>query len=161
MPALPASAAVWRTARGCQMSDHAAAPTAPDAAGRLTVRRALVLFAHGARDPEWAQPLRRVRTAVHAAAPDLRVDLAFLEFMQPDLATCFDRLVADGYRHVIVLPMFLAQGGHLKRDVPLLISDLQRRNPTVRCELATAIGEAPDVVQAMASHALALLEHKR
>ena len=30
-------------------------------------KNALILFAHGARDPEWANPMRRVQAAVRAA----------------------------------------------------------------------------------------------
>ena len=117
---------------------------------------ALILFAHGARDPEWAEPMRRVCAAVCEQAPQMRVELAFLEFMQPDLRACAESLVADGVERVLVLPMFIARGGHLKRDVPLLLEELQQRNPHARFELAAAVGEAESVVQAMARHALAL-----
>lgn len=117
---------------------------------------ALILFAHGARDPEWAEPMRRVCAAVREQAPQMRVELAFLEFMQPDLRACAESLVADGVERILVLPMFIARGGHLKRDVPLLLEELRQRNPHVRFELAAAVGEAESVVQAMARHALAL-----
>ncbi len=117
---------------------------------------ALILFAHGARDPEWAEPMRRVCVAVREQAPRMRVELAFLEFMRPDLRACAESLLADGVERILVLPMFIARGGHLKRDVPLLLEELQQRNPHVRFELAAAIGEAESVVQAMARHALAL-----
>ena len=71
----------------------------------------LILFAHGARDPEWAAPVRRVQTAIRQRAPSLRVELAFLEFMAPDLAACGADLVAAGCRDIAILPMFIAQGG--------------------------------------------------
>ena len=117
---------------------------------------ALILFAHGARDPEWAEPMRRVCAAVCEQAPQMRVELAFLEFMQPDLRACAEALLADGVERILVLPMFIARGGHLKRDVPLLLEELQQCNPHTRFELAAAVGEAESVVQAMARHALAL-----
>jgi sirohydrochlorin cobaltochelatase len=117
---------------------------------------ALVLFAHGARDPEWASPMRRVCAAVRAQAPDLRVELAFLEFMAPNLRDSVESLVGDGFERIVVLPMFIAQGGHLKRDVPLLLEELRQLHPQTRFELASAVGEAEAVVQAMAAHVLAL-----
>ncbi|MEF8699959.1 MAG: CbiX/SirB N-terminal domain-containing protein [Candidatus Accumulibacter sp. UW26] len=117
---------------------------------------ALILFAHGARDPEWAEPMRRVCVAVRAQAPQLRVELAFLEFLPPDLRTCAESLIAEGAQRILVLPMFIARGGHLKRDVPLLIDELRLRHPASRFELAAAVGEADRVVQAMVGHALAL-----
>ena len=121
-------------------------------------KTALVLFAHGARDPEWASPMRRVCTAVRAQAPDLRVELAFLEFMAPTLRDCVESLVGDGFERIVVLPMFIAQGGHLKRDVPLLLEDMRQlhSHSPIRFELACAVGEAEAIVQAMAAHVLAL-----
>ena len=121
---------------------------------------ALILFAHGARDPEWASPMRRVCAAVHAQAPELRVELAFLEFMTPTLRDCAQVLLADNYRRLIVLPMFIAQGGHLKHDLPQLIDELREQNPQVSFELAGAVGEVKSVVQAMADHVITLADGK-
>lgn len=120
------------------------------------MRTALILFAHGARDPEWASPMCRVREAVQAQSPALRVELAFLEFMTPVLRDCAKSLLDEGFEHIVVLPMFIAQGGHLKHDVPLLLEELRQRYPQARFELAGAVGEAESVVQAMAAHVLAL-----
>lgn len=114
----------------------------------------LILFGHGARDPEWAAPLQRVRAAIAALAPERRVELAFLEFMTPTLPQCVDALISGGVRKVTVIPMFIAQGGHLKRDVPDMIETLRQRHPGIGLRLAPAIGEAEEVVQAMAGYAL-------
>lgn len=123
-------------------------------------KTALILFAHGARDPEWASPMRRVCAAVHAQAPELRVELAFLEFMTPTLRDCAQILLAENYRRLIVLPMFIAQGGHLKHDLPQLIDELREQNPQVSFELAGAVGEVKSVVQAMADYVITLADGK-
>ena len=115
---------------------------------------------HGARDPEWASPMRRVCAAVHAQAPELRVELAFLEFMTPTLRDCAQVLLAENYRRLIVLPMFIAQGGHLKHDLPQLIDELREQNPQVSFELAGAVGEVKSVVQAMADYVITLADGK-
>lgn len=115
---------------------------------------ALILFAHGARDPEWASPMRRVQATIRQLAPDLVVELAFLEFMTPDLAACAGQLVAGGARRIVVLPMFIAQGGHLKREVPEIIEQLRSTWPDVEFSLGRAIGEDEAVIQAMAAAAL-------
>ncbi|MBL8449421.1 MAG: CbiX/SirB N-terminal domain-containing protein [Dechloromonas sp.] len=118
--------------------------------------QALILFAHGARDPEWALPIRRVQAAVRDQAPDLAVECAFLEFMTPTLSECADALVTRGVARLAILPMFIAQGGHLKRDVPLLVDALRQRHPTVEFVLAPAIGENEAVLRAMAAAAAAM-----
>lgn len=118
------------------------------------MKSALILFAHGARDPEWAAPMRRVQDAVRALQPDVRVELAFLEFMTPTLAECAETLLAEGHDKLTVVPMFIAQGGHLKRDVPALIEQLRSTRKSVEISLLPAIGEQESVVQAMAAAAL-------
>ena len=117
---------------------------------------ALVLFAHGSRDPEWASPMRRVCARLSAQAPALRVELAFLEFIAPSLRDAVELLVVEGFERIVVLPMFIAHGGHLKRDVPLLLDELRALHPQTRFEQAEAIGEAERIVEAMAAHVLAL-----
>ncbi len=119
-------------------------------------KTALILFAHGARDPEWASPLWRVRAAVRAQSPDLRVELAFLEFLAPNLPDCVGSLVPEGFDRIVIVPMFIAQGGHLKNDLPLILNELRQNNPDVLFELAGPVGEAESIVQAMAAHVLIL-----
>ncbi|PKO31230.1 MAG: cobalamin biosynthesis protein CbiX [Betaproteobacteria bacterium HGW-Betaproteobacteria-7] len=115
---------------------------------------ALILFAHGARDPEWANPMRRVQAAVRQRVAEMPVELAFLEFMTPTLADCATALIADGATKIVVMPMFIARGGHLKRDVPELLAALQAAHPGVELTLGEVIGEQEIVVQAMAEASL-------
>lgn len=115
--------------------------------------KAVVLFGHGARDPEWARPMRRTRELLQALAPDVPVELAFLEFMTPTLAEAIDRLVAGGARRIAVVPMFIAQGGHLKSDVPDLVAAARLRHPDCEIVQAPAVGEAESVIAAMAAYA--------
>ena len=119
-------------------------------------KSALILFAHGARDPEWANPMRRVRAAVLQRNPSLCVELAFLEFMSPNLGDCARALVEEGYEAISVVPMFIAQGGHLKNDVPVLMDELRNAHPDIRFVLSPPVGEAEAIVQAMATYAIGL-----
>ena len=115
---------------------------------------ALILFAHGAREPAWAEPLRRVQAAVREQVPGLPVELAFLEFLVPTLADCAAGLVASGARKIVVLPMFIAQGGHLKRNLPDLLEQLCVTHPGCEFVLAPAVGESAAVIRAMAAAAV-------
>ena len=119
-------------------------------------KTALVLFGHGARDPQWATTMRRVAASVLVRAPEMRVEMAFLEFIEPDLAQCSEVLITQGFERIVVVPMFIAQGGHLKKDLPELLNALRQAHPAVNFELAAAVGEADSVVQAMAAHVAAL-----
>jgi sirohydrochlorin cobaltochelatase len=110
----------------------------------------LILFAHGARDPRWAAPFEAVATRVRQARPDAQVRLAFLEFMTPALPDAGAELVAARCTHVHVLPLFLGAGGHVRRDLPLLMDALRTAHPAVAFSLHTAVGEVDSVIDAMA-----------
>jgi sirohydrochlorin cobaltochelatase len=116
--------------------------------------RALVLFAHGARDPRWAEPFEAVAARIRAAAPQLPVALAFLELMTPNLDAAVARLVSEGATGVDVVPLFLGTGGHLRQDLPPLVDALRSAHPGVAIRLHPAIGEHAAVTEAMARAAL-------
>ncbi|PPE65990.1 sirohydrochlorin chelatase [Caldimonas caldifontis] len=111
----------------------------------------IILFAHGARDPAWAQPFQAVRTHVEQLRPDTRVALAFLEFMPPSLPEAAQQLAAQGCAEVQVVPLFLGAGGHVRKDLPHLMQALEKQHPDVRWTLQPAIGEDPEVIAAMAA----------
>ncbi|MEO8485622.1 MAG: CbiX/SirB N-terminal domain-containing protein [Betaproteobacteria bacterium] len=117
--------------------------------------RGVILFAHGARDPAWAEPFEALRDRFAALAADLPVRLAFLEFLPPDLADAARDLVASGCREITIVPAFLGVGGHVRRDVPGKIAEIEREHSGVKVTLARALGEDASVQDAMASAAVA------
>jgi sirohydrochlorin cobaltochelatase len=114
----------------------------------------LILFAHGARDPRWAAPFEAVAARVKAARPQAHVRLAFLEFMSPGLVEAGAQLVALGCTHIAVLPMFLGAGGHVRKDLPLLMDEMRAAHAAVGFSLHSAVGEIDSVVAAMADAAV-------
>jgi sirohydrochlorin cobaltochelatase len=112
--------------------------------------RALVLFAHGARNDEWAQPFRRLVAELGERLPGERIVLAFLELMPPSLPDCAAALYADGVRQLRVVPVFLGVGGHLKSDLPRMVEDLRSRYPDLAIRVDPPIGEQAGVIAAIA-----------
>ncbi|MBL0726712.1 sirohydrochlorin chelatase [Piscinibacter sp. HJYY11] len=116
----------------------------------------LLLFAHGARDPNWALPFEAVAQIVRQQRPGMPVVLAFLEFMSPTLPVAGAALAAQGCTEVAVVPLFLGAGGHVRKDLPALLAELAAVYPQVTWSLQPAIGEVDSVVRAMAEAALKL-----
>ncbi len=114
------------------------------------MKSAIILFAHGARDPEWAQPFHKIRDLVIEQFPATPVKIAFLELMQPSLIDAVAELHAQGIQHITLIPLFLARGGHLKQDLPQLITDIQQHFPAMQIYTAPAIGEAPEILNGIA-----------
>jgi sirohydrochlorin cobaltochelatase len=122
------------------------------------MRKAIILFAHGSRDPAWAEPFERLRDSVKALAPGIDVEIAFLEMMHPNLAATVEALVSLGVQSIAVVPAFMAQGGHLKRDLPLLVEQVRQQYPGLTITLQPTLGEAQPVIDAMARHIAANIQ---
>jgi sirohydrochlorin cobaltochelatase len=111
---------------------------------------AVIVFAHGARDPDWARPIERLAALIGERLPGVRVDCAYLELMQPDLASAVGRAVEAGARRIRIVPAFLAAGGHVKRDLPLAVDALRAAYAGVDFELRPPIGQSDAALAAIA-----------
>jgi sirohydrochlorin cobaltochelatase len=121
--------------------------------------RAVVLFGHGARDPQWADPLRSLQTMlVNRLGESFVVELAFLELMEPSLPDVVRCLCLGGVKRVDIIPVFFGRGGHLKKDFPVLLSDLQCAYPEIEIKATEAVGQWDAMWSALAQEAVSRLK---
>lgn len=123
--------------------------------------RGILLFAHGARDANWARPFEAAAERLReraASQAGTEVRLAFLEFMSPTLREAGTSLAEAGCQQVTVVPLFLGAGGHVRKDLPLLMAELAEQHPQVRWQLSRAVGETDLLIQALADSAWSLAQ---
>jgi sirohydrochlorin cobaltochelatase len=82
--------------------------------------KGIILFGHGARNPEYIEPFKRIRALVAAQQPAVPVEIGFLELTQPPLEASIESLVAQGVTHIKVVPIFFAPGAMCSRLAELL-----------------------------------------
>ena len=110
--------------------------------------KGILLFGHGARNPEWAQPFHRIRDAILVREPESLVEPGFLELMRPTFDEGVDCLVRQGATEIVVVPIFMAAGSHIRKDLPQLAASAMDRHAGLVIELAGPVGEAATVVAA-------------
>jgi sirohydrochlorin cobaltochelatase len=114
--------------------------------------RAVILLAHGSRDPLWRRPVEAV--AQRLAERGMQAGCAYLELEQPDLAACAGELAASGAQAITIVPMFLGTGKHAREDLPVLVARLRADHPAVAFTLQQAVGEDSRVLDLLAAIAL-------
>lgn len=114
-------------------------------------RRAIILFGHGSRDPDWAAPMEALRAQLRAQLPGTDIELAFLELMKPGLAEAVGKLVDRNAVDMTVVPVFLAQGSHVKHDLPALVETLRHAYPERSISVTPSLGEQPEVIAAISA----------
>ena len=117
------------------------------------MKRGIVLFAHGSRDPEWGEPVQKLAGMVAKRDAEASVVTAFLEHLPPPLEGAVAELAARGISNITVVPVFIAQGGHLKQDLPRIVAAIRETHPKLSIKLAPAMGENDAVLEAMADFA--------
>ena len=116
--------------------------------------RAVVLFAHGSRDPLWRKPVETVAARLRERDASAMIACAYLELTEPDLQTAVQTLVNEGARSTRVVPMFLGVGRHAREDLPLLMTELRALYPKVVFELQQPIGEDQRLIDLIADIAM-------
>ncbi len=113
---------------------------------------AIILFGHGARDERWKEPFIKIKEIIQQESPEQRVELAFLELMEPNLETAISDLVNSDVQTIKVVPVFLGQGGHIRKDFPALLEECRKKYPQINLSSQPAVGEDLGVLQAIAKY---------
>ena len=109
----------------------------------------IILFAHGARDPGWARPVERLQRMLRERMPEAMIEAAFLEHMTPTLEDAASGLVARGATELSVVPVFIAQGAHLREDLPRRVEALGVAHPGIPVRIAPPIGEVDTILSSI------------
>jgi len=72
--------------------------------------------------------------------PDLRIEAAFLDLSEPGFDDVVDRLVAEGYSEIVVVPMLLTEAYHAKVDVPQAAERAAARHVDLRINVTSVLG---------------------
>ncbi|MBL1273548.1 MAG: CbiX/SirB N-terminal domain-containing protein [Oceanospirillales bacterium] len=108
--------------------------------------RRIILLAHGSSDKRWRDTFESLAEPTLEAVSNSRI--AYMELAEPSLDTVIREGVAEGAREFTVVPLFLAAGRHLRKDVPAMIEALER-STGASIELSPPIGENPLLGQAI------------
>jgi sirohydrochlorin ferrochelatase len=107
---------------------------------------ALLLIAHGSRNPDANADLVRVAEEVRRRGAYEIVETAFLELAEPTIAAAGQTCVANGARRVVLAPYFLSAGVHVRDDLRRHRDELAARFPDIDFALAEPLGPHPALV---------------
>ncbi|MFB7614560.1 sirohydrochlorin chelatase [Kitasatospora sp. NPDC056181] len=116
-----------------------AAPATAVAAGGP----ALLLIAHGSRDPRHAATVAALVTGVRALRPGLEVATAYLDHCAPRIPQVVSRLAGAG-ADAVAVPLLLNRAFHAKHDIPAAL-----RAAGAGLPVADVLGPSPLLLDAL------------
>jgi sirohydrochlorin ferrochelatase len=106
------------------------------------MKTALLLIAHGSRQPEANADLHHVVEGMRHRGWAV-VEASFLELAEPDIDEGGRRCVEQRAERVVLVPYFLSAGTHVRRDLAAARDRLAARFPAVDFRLAEPLGRHP------------------
>lgn len=111
--------------------------------------RALLVIAHGSRDPRHAATVHALVGRARSLRPGLRVETAFLDFNGPTVSQALASLYLSGVREVVALPLLLTRAFHAKADIPAVLAESAVRLPDLSVRVADVLGPHPLLVASL------------
>jgi sirohydrochlorin cobaltochelatase len=115
----------------------------------------VLIVAHGSRDQAARMEFVEQARAIAAELPDIRVEHAVLEFPgdhAPSIGDAVDALAPTAKR-LVVLPLFLFDAGHVRRDVPAELAAARERSPHLEINILPQVGEDDGLLEVLADRA--------
>ncbi|MFD1733491.1 sirohydrochlorin chelatase [Deinococcus malanensis] len=104
---------------------------------------AVVLAAHGSRDPASQAQFEQLVAEVRALEPGRIITHGFLEFNTPTLDEAARAAVEAGARNIVMVPGVLLAATHAKNDLPSELNALRREFPEVTFHYGAAMDLHP------------------
>lgn len=102
--------------------------------------RRIILLAHGSSDKRWCETFEALAQPTLDAVSGSQI--AYMELASPSLQSVIADSAGEGITEFSIVPLFLAAGRHLRKDVPAMVRELEQ-SLGVTIELGAPVGENP------------------
>jgi len=103
--------------------------------------KVLVLLAHGSRVEKSNQEVAELAVRLEGLIEGYdAVESCFLELTTPTFDDTLNKVASEGAKEIVVFPYFLAEGRHVRDDVPEVVGTFKKRFPDVSIELKSYLG---------------------
>ncbi|MDR0576548.1 MAG: CbiX/SirB N-terminal domain-containing protein [Candidatus Accumulibacter sp.] len=125
------------------------------------MKTGLLVLGHGSKAAEADEIFAKIVDRVREISSFEHVASGSLQLSRPTFAEGVQRLLDEGVREMVVMPMFIFSGNHVKFDIPEELEALRRAHPGVRFVMTGPIGadaRLADIIEERAREARQALD---
>lgn len=111
--------------------------------------KGILILGHGSRSQEAQEIFTSIVAQFQALGYD-HVKGAHMELCAPSIDDAVAAFIEEGIFDLVVLPLFLYPGIHLKEDIPQLLADLAAKDARLHFALAKPLLDDPLIVETLA-----------
>jgi precorrin-8X/cobalt-precorrin-8 methylmutase len=101
---------------------------------------AVILLGHGSRVENAGRSMEMVGAMLKEKYGYRVVETCHMSRLGPHFPEAFDKCLANGARHILLIPYFLHEGVHMKMDIPGMMQERVAGHPEVRLVMGKHLG---------------------
>ncbi len=106
---------------------------------------ALILLAHGSKNSSWNIPFKKIENELKKKWIFGPVRLAFFELEKPLIEDVVEELITEGQLVFHIEPLLLANGFHIKVDLPRRLKKLETKYKDIFLSFGNALIDKPKI----------------
>ncbi|WP_458412811.1 sirohydrochlorin chelatase [Schinkia sp. CFF1] len=114
--------------------------------------KAILYIGHGTRSEKGVQELKAFIEQVKKRCNPPIQEFCFLKLTKPSISSGFKRCVERGATEITIVPLFLLAAGHIKEDIPRILSSLRETYPTIKVNVRNPLGVKDKILTVMADN---------
>ena len=109
---------------------------------------ATILLLHGSKNDQTAQQANDLRDRLRniPVLSNMRLEIAYLHFAQPDLGTVIESLYLSGIHQIQIIPLFTFAGNHTMQDIPRICAEMNALHPDLEFSIGQPLASQPGFV---------------
>jgi len=113
----------------------------------MLMKTVVIIMGHGSKDAKWCASFEAFVSNINSPL----VTHCYMSINSPTLESVVAGFVEKGLNKFKVIPYFMASGGHVDHDIPVLVQKVKELYPGLDITLLPPLGESASVVAGMLS----------
>lgn len=102
--------------------------------------KGILILAHGSRERATLETLNSVVNMVKEKLPTEIIEVAYMEFCEMTIERGLKNLLDFGVSEIKIVPYFLFEGIHIKKDIPKELEKFRKDNPRIKIIMGKTLG---------------------
>ena len=103
--------------------------------------KGILIVGHGSRRKETERTLASVVETARKQLPVMPLEIAYMEFGERNIPAGLDILTGKGATEIAVVPYFLYDGMHIRKDIPETLEAYKSTHPGIVITMGSPLGE--------------------
>ena len=113
--------------------------------------KAVMIVGHGSRSLKSQEEFKKIIEVMEKKLTHTKVYGTNMELAEPQMEDTIDKIVMEnsGLSEIVVVPFFLFEGMHIKKDIPEKLDEFRKKYPDIKITFGRPLGADPAIADVL------------